>query len=592
MFDKRLLAVLTMAWIVAAASALAVPQDGVAGAGIETWSRTETNPDGTTTTIEGRADRAFRFDPRPDYSSWEESRTTRDKDGKVIKKVNKRIEQDPFDGEVTTETVEEHEDLGSGRTLDTETTTRVVRDGSDGYKRVRRSSIEKKDGETTSVCHDYDDWEWEITRVGGRWRRTGGSRSCSRYKDGLETSSSVSHLDTETGEWRTAETEYDEHGARKRTEGDPGDELPPVGIPDGVLPAEEPPTDEPPTDEPPEDPAGLPPIEASNPVRPPDGSTIVMASTAFGGGSLTGVVIGPDTRPISNVPVQVSSLTGVIVETQTDEDGKFESPVPAEVGDKITATLAGIATGAAGNVVMSVVSSLPDQIPHQPPHFLQPGAPVEVVGDYTEVVFEDPAHPLADGQISSGEELGSTPSTDSTSATGRSADQVGTYRSGETSSVGSSSNDGGPAELLAETGVAEVPAAVSIGPAGTPAVTKFLVPPGISPGNLVLSMTDSSGVVERFNAATFEMSGFIDQDRLTSGQKTEFTYNFRFPPGEPRDVWLTVNTTGPINYPKAGKRQRLHITADGSATFVGKVKATKSSPGGLTFGIHAVVQPQ
>jgi len=300
----------------------------------------------------------------------------------------------------------------------------------------------------------------------------------------------------------------------------------------------------------------------SAPVAPPVDSIVRTAGYAFPGGTITGVVLAPSERAAPNVPISVGTISGVVIETQTDEVGRFKVDVPSESEGQLTVVTRDIASGFANPAVMEIVTYIPSHISREPKSLIEAGEVVDVAGHYTGVILEDP-------HVVPGTRDSAVPTT-----------PVQRLPDGPTS-----------AEILADTGRLSLPTVSSIGPGGSPAITRYSVPSTIPPGNLVTVMTDSDGEVHQFDTTTYTTTGSIDSNRLQSGEATDFTFEFQFPPGFQREVGVMVVVTGAVTYEQSGQLQRLRVAADGSTQLVGTVKATAATPSGLPFSITPTVVP-
>ena len=118
------------------------------------------------------------------------------------------------------------------------------------------------------------------------------------------------------------------------------------------------------------------------PSKAPAGSDILATPVAFTGGTLTGVVRGPDGRPVKNLDL---TITGTVEsKAKTDEEGHFTIPVTGAVGSVIKVAGAGIATAA----VVRIVETVGQAASSSPPAFVQPGEHVHLSGSYRRVRFQ------------------------------------------------------------------------------------------------------------------------------------------------------------------------------------------------------------
>ena len=303
-------------------------------------------------------------------------------------------------------------------------------------------------------------------------------------------------------------------------------------------------------------------LVSTAPVAPPAGSTLQAAGYAFPGGTISGMVLDPAQTPVPNVPVSVATLSGIVVETQTGPQGRFTSGVPHGTEGELTFSLRDVATGAAVPAVIQVVTRVPEDIPSEPRRWLASGDAVDIVGNYPDVALENPR--FVAGSRGRGRRVtrSATPDGEPTPA---------------------------PADVLAETGRLSLPTMTSVGPGGSPAITRYVLPVSVPPTQLVTVMTASDGRVERFDTTTYTATGRLDTNQLRSGQATDFTFDFRFPAGSVEEIGVRIDVTGAIRYEQAGEVQRLRVAPDGSAQLVGTVNA--ATPGGLPFTITPTLVP-
>jgi hypothetical protein len=304
---------------------------------------------------------------------------------------------------------------------------------------------------------------------------------------------------------------------------------------------------------------------------PPD-TRVFTPDVAFPGGTIVGRVVSPTGQPVTNATVKVTSITGRVVDTRTDEKGTFTAPVPQDVPPQQaegSSEILRVAVGAAEGVVTRLLQpgTGAQEIPREPPRYLQPESKIHVRGEYPEVALEDP---------------------DVLERGGEPTEDVG--RVGEVEPEEYVQPDATPAEILAETGRVGLPTAYAVGPGGQPVVTAFEVPRGIEPGAHVLALEDTAGRVHRSEAGIYTVQAGIDQETLGTGEKAQFFFDFDFGPGPQRTVSLEVTAGGAIAYEGSGMPQELEIDESGHARFTDTAQALQGTPLGAPFTINATIQ--
>lgn len=273
--------------------------------------------------------------------------------------------------------------------------------------------------------------------------------------------------------------------------------------------------------------------------KSPVGSQLFLPDVAFSGGKLYGMVIDSDNNPVENTTVITSTLSGVIVQETTDENGTFTSPIPVGF-EPVTVTCAGIELVQK----LKIINSIPKYIPYKPNEYVQTGSKNNIIGDYSNVEFEN--NPFSKSEIPS------------TSVTG---------------------------ELIS------VPVSRAINSDGSMAITSYKIPENLKPGNYNIYFVDELGEKNKYEMGVFEIvSAEIEREKLIAGEKAEFFYEFNFGQGPEREVGIRINTTGPIKFKREGKIIPLKVNSNGHAKFLDNIRARKSiAKTSVPFTIHLTI---
>ncbi|MEM6474825.1 MAG: hypothetical protein AAF687_01520 [Pseudomonadota bacterium] len=131
----------------------------------------------------------------------------------------------------------------------------------------------------------------------------------------------------------------------------------------------------------------------------------------------------------------------------------------------------------------------------------------------------------------------------------------------------------------------EMPVAVAFGPDGIEGTTNLVVPKWVQPGPLEFELYTPEGDVIEVKSEGYQfVRGWIEQDKLRSGQVAQFGFDLQFGDG-PGTVTMVIATAGPIVYERVGQPQVLQISEDGKVSFTDTVQALKGSPVGIPFAI-------
>jgi hypothetical protein len=320
-------------------------------------------------------------------------------------------------------------------------------------------------------------------------------------------------------------------------------------------------------------------------VPAPAGSSILVPAGAFPGGVLTGVVIGPDDKPVANA--QVNLAEGVPI------------------------TLSGEVIG----------DQPPDQKPPNPnkppsPNLTPLRTPQDCAGVLQKAAALDPnGPPLAwsdpqgqDGEI--GDITSPTGGTIKTDAQGRFALCVLSNAKQVDVSLGDGSVHTSvpavsqfPPDPCAQAGRFFQPAArlsvcqrlsdptltqgdqtwtlqraVAISAGGDRVLTSLRTPRDLKPGPATLSFVNGDGKPEQFTGGVFKIvNARLDRAQLHSHQGADFEYTVQFGDGSVRPC-VHITVAGPIALVQPPP-EIIAVDASGIGHFSGKIRATQVAPG-------------
>jgi hypothetical protein len=323
-------------------------------------------------------------------------------------------------------------------------------------------------------------------------------------------------------------------------------------------------------------------------VPAPAGSTILVPEDSFPGGVLTGVVIGPDDKPVANAQVNVT--------------------------DAVPITLSG-----------EVIGDQP-QSPEKPPN---PNRPQELVPavktaqDCAAVLqqFTGGVHPPNPNSGAPGASVpGASPSL-ITDAQGRFALCVPSNAKQIEVSLGDGSVHTSvpavsqfPPDRCAQAGRFFQPAArvsvcqrltsptltqagqtwtlqraVAISSGGDRVLTSLRTPRDLKPGPATLSFVNGDGKPQQFTGGVFKIvNARLDREQLHSHQGADFEYTAQFGDGSVRPC-VHVTVAGPIVLVQAPP-EIIAVDASGLGRFSGKIRATQVSPGSaVPFDINPTI---
>lgn len=362
-------------------------------------------------------------------------------------------------------------------------------------------------------------------------------------------------------------------------------------------------------------------LKGSKPAEegPASPNRLLLPSSAFAGGILTGYVIGPDNRPVANAQVTVNGgmLMGEVIGDPVKKEEKrpttsggpwmpsnqfgpeYGRPVPFSDWQRTAIDFCKAGPGGSGNN-----PGPPDANPGPPEG--NPGPP------------ERPSFQWETGQPAGGDSASPQWGGFTNAAggflicvpPGAQDVQVSLPGSGEPVAVplsppGATRSPSAPpsfcnqgqhfdlagafphASAEQDGKTSDLAVVMAIAPGGE-AVSTVECPPDLHPGPLMLSLTDGSNRTREYQAHIFRfVDGNIDHAHLVSGQPADFWYDVQMGPEEAgKSLCLQVTVAGPVVLTKPPAR-RFKLDGTGRARVSGKIRATHVAPGTtIPFVIH------
>jgi len=352
-------------------------------------------------------------------------------------------------------------------------------------------------------------------------------------------------------------------------------------------------------------PASAQVLKGSKPAeeKPPNPNRLLLPSSAFAGGILTGYVMGPDNQPVANAPVAVNGglLMGEVIgdPIKKKEEQRHEPPQSPSGGSFTDWQRTAIDFCKAGP---GANPGPPDDNPGPPdkPSFQWSGraatggdAASPQWGGFTNAAggFLICVPPGAkDLHVSTGGSEGGgaisvlialdQPSvsqlpSDPPSFCSRGAhfDLKGAFPHATAEQEGKTS---------------EVAVALALGPAGQ-ALSTLECPPDLHPGPVKLTLTDGSSHTREYQAHLFQfVDGALDREHLLGGQPADFWYEVQMGPEEAgKSLCVNVSVAGPVVLTNPPAPQ-VTLNGDGRGRISGSIQATHVAPGStVPFVIHA-----
>src|SRR5579864_3373520 len=392
---------------------------------------------------------------------------------------------------------------------------------------------------------------------------------------------------------------------------------------------------------------GPAPQKHEPPAQPaPANSTILVPDNAYPGGLLTGVVVGPDDKPVPNTPVEIAgavpaTLGGEVVgdatpcaagdpacqpQPQQPVAGNVPAgtvppprakPAPRTVTPASTPSASGTPAGSPINCasILKAAANTPAGAPVAgQPGFTPAGVPVNPATGAAPGQPGTPATPSTPG-VPGGTQV-------MTDALGRfalcmapSAPSLSVNLPGSPTKVAVSAVQGAPPavdqppdffqggqKITFNGGVRDLtatqndttwqlPVARAWSPDGKRSVTVVRTPLQLQPGAARLNYTGNDGQPHSTQASVFRIvRAFLDHSQLRSDQGATFEYDVQFAAQSGRQLCVKMHTIGPVVMVKAPP-EIIVVDASGLGRFGGKIRATPVAPGStvpfdLTPDIH------
>lgn len=134
----------------------------------------------------------------------------------------------------------------------------------------------------------------------------------------------------------------------------------------------------------------------------------------------------------------------------------------------------------------------------------------------------------------------------------------------------------------------EMPVAMALNTDGKTALTTVECSNNLHPGPAKLSITDGTSHVRDYQTHVFQfINGALDQTQLMGGQPADFWYEVQMGPEEAgKSLCVAVTVAGPVVLTKPPE-QKVTVNGDGRARVSGKIRATHVAPGStIPFVIH------
>jgi len=353
------------------------------------------------------------------------------------------------------------------------------------------------------------------------------------------------------------------------------------------------------TSAPPEQPQSS--MQRPAPQPAPPNSTVLVPSNAFQGGVLTGMVIGPDDKPVPNTPIEIAggvpvTLTGEVIGDQPPTCAAGDTSCGPGQPQTPTGPQTANSTPPLVNCAKLMASSgQPTSIPPTgfpaPPTTSAGSAPVltDAAGRFALCVA--PNVPAVAVNIPGGAKATVNAAANQASSllgqppTFFQPGQVITVAGPMGNIVGTQNNN---SWLLHTVG--------AWSPNGQQSVTTFQAPQQAQPGNLNLSYTGSDGQSHQLQASIFKiLRAYLDRSQLHSNQGATFEYEVQFAAQAGQNLCAEMHSAGPVVIVQQ-PAEVIPIDSAGLGKFSGKIRATQVVPGStvpfeLTPNIHVCGQP-
>jgi hypothetical protein len=336
----------------------------------------------------------------------------------------------------------------------------------------------------------------------------------------------------------------------------------------------------------------------------PGGSTMLVPDQAFAGGTLTGVVLGPDDQPVANTPVQIAEggipgdLGGEVIGDEPPEKKSEAQPTPGgtkpdtqkpvstiAAGKKMPPFVKCAASGAvnsaqqAGAQAMSLTSA---------PTVVR----TDALGRFALCVSPQTTKVSVNLPPQTGETKTNPVLIPTMSKAAEPVPQPPLPKPPEFLQPGQKFTLSG---LFPKAGFEQngkqgyVPVATATTHDDWEAISTFKAPRSLQPGAVNWKLTDRAGKQTSFSSGIFEIvRASLDRSQLHSNQGADFEYEVLVSPQTiPNGLCVEMNWTGPITMLQSPPA-KVPVDASGHGKFGGKIRATQIAPGSsIPFDINA-----
>lgn len=317
----------------------------------------------------------------------------------------------------------------------------------------------------------------------------------------------------------------------------------------------------------------------ATPQAAPPNSTVLVPESAFPGGVLTGVVIGPDDKPVPNTPVEIAggvpaNLTGTVTGEQPTPPCSANDPACQQQGQTPGASRPPVDCASqfhqAGEPLMS---SSPRGDSGSMPSPAPAPAVTDAAGRFA--ICMPPNSP----QVSVGLPGGSKTTVPAVTGTPALPSQPPSFfqPNQRISIIGVlrdiKADQGGRTWLL--------PAVNAWSPNGDQVVTAFQTPRDLAPGPANISYTGGDNQTHQVPGTVFRIvRAYLDRTKLHSDQGAAFEYTVQFAGQPGQSPCVEMHVAGPVVLVQAPP-EIIAIDANGLGTFGGKIRATQVTAGAV-----------
>ena len=359
--------------------------------------------------------------------------------------------------------------------------------------------------------------------------------------------------------------------------------------------------------------------------------TLLVPDHAFPGGVLTGVVLGPDDKPMPNAPVEIGggvpiTLSGVVIgeepppskpkpdhpqPCQPDANGNLPPGCPPARPTRLPTLPAVNAPQDCAGVLQQAQQLLAQPTNQGVDHILiglsQPSAAGIIGPSDSRTGQAGIIGPSDDRAAGGGIWISKNGGGTLTDAQGRFAVCVGSGGNAFFKSIGglkqetevTEYKEGGVTRtptfvqpnqhinlhgMLRQPGLQQggntwlVPAVYSISGNGKQVITAFKTPRDLQPGPVKFTFTDPNNQPVEFTGGVFKvLSATLDRSKLRSQEGADFEYTVQMGDGSVRPC-VSVSVIGPVDLVQAPPRE-VPVDANGIGRFGGKIRANQVAPG-------------